>query len=199
MNRQSPSSSRHSPSAPRDGKVLRRRLTSLKVKGIAIAVVRRLAERRHPSIVPDVAVLRVGLHVAEHQVLAFARPCRSLGPAESAGNAMDGGDSQQQRFERRIDDDDVRIRIDVRIGEAPSPPWRVADDRGRRPQCCRLLCRRRCRGQNRSSGALDERPTCSRARLAHGHAFAPGFPRRLARRQPHAFAQVRECYFQLLK
>ena len=60
--------------------VLGGKLAPLEVERVAVAVVRRLAERRHPPIVPQQAILRVALHVAEHEVLALARPGRPFRP-----------------------------------------------------------------------------------------------------------------------
>ena len=108
--------------------ILGRQLASLEVKAIAVAVVRRLAKGTHPAVVPQEAILRVALHIAEQEVLAFVGPGRPLGPQEAGGHAVDGGDAKQELPERWIDDDDVRIGIDLGRCVVSPLPRRIGDD-----------------------------------------------------------------------
>src|SRR5579883_2777014 len=52
--------------------ILARELPALIIKAIAVGVVGWLAERRDPSVVPDVAILGIARDVAEHEVLTLA-------------------------------------------------------------------------------------------------------------------------------
>ena len=94
--------------------VLGGQLPALEIERIAVAVVRRLAERRHPPVVPKQSILRVAYDVAENQILALARPGRSFRPGEACREAMGSGITDAQSIEGRIDDDDVGVGIDVR-------------------------------------------------------------------------------------
>ena len=144
--------------------ILGGKLSALKVERVAVAVVRRFAELGHAAIVPQEPILRVALHIAEHEVLTLARPCRPFRPQEAGGDPVDRGDAEQVVLERRIDDDDVRIGIDVRRCVASPLSRRIADDGGRRPgRGIRLLC----------DGTRGERSGADAARNAADHG-APG-------------------------
>src|SRR5439155_16971144 len=117
--------------------ILAGELATLEVEGIAVGVVGRLAERRYPAVLPDVAVLRVAGDVAEHEVLPLARPGRPLGPLRPGPQPLQRDVAGHQRAERRIDHDDVGVgvvrgvawrpvarRAGVRAGLRPDLPGR---------------------------------------------------------------------------
>src|SRR6185312_7773040 len=60
--------------------ILARKLAALEIERVAVGVVRRPAKRDDPLGVPQIAVLGVAGDVAEHEVLALARPGRTLRP-----------------------------------------------------------------------------------------------------------------------
>src|SRR5207248_4107904 len=114
-------------------KILARQLPALMIEGIAVGVVGRFAERRHPPVLPDIAVLRVAGDVAEDEVLSLARPSWPFGPIRAGPQPADWSTSQPDAVECRIDDDDVRVRVDRR------PTWRpvarrAGDRAGRRAE-----------------------------------------------------------------
>src|SRR5438046_10278311 len=94
--------------------ILAGELASLEVEGIAVGVVRRLAECRYPAVLPDVAVLRVAGDVAEHEVLPLARPGGPLGPLRPGPQPLQWDVAGHQRAEGRVDHDDVGVGVDRR-------------------------------------------------------------------------------------
>jgi hypothetical protein len=74
-------------------------LAALEVERVAVAIVRRFAERRYPQVIPQHAILRVADHIAEDEVLAFIRPSRTFRPAEARRNATDRYVADAQRGE----------------------------------------------------------------------------------------------------
>src|SRR5205823_7586578 len=86
--------------------------------------------RRHPPVLPNIAVLNVAGDVAEDEVLSLARPGRAFRPVRTGPQPADWSTSQPDAVECRIDDDDVRVRIDR--WPARGPVARRAGDRARR-------------------------------------------------------------------
>jgi hypothetical protein len=132
--------------------VLARDLTSLKVERVAVAVVRRIPEHRYAAIVVDPAALHAHRHVAPDQVLALAAPRWPLGPLAARPQTVYCGVVDTQPIERRIDDDDVGIRIADRVGGRVVIAVRV--ERGRRSNRLRALRRGASRRQR---GCADDR------------------------------------------
>src|SRR6267378_8685623 len=60
--------------------MLARELAALKIKRVAVAVVRRRAEHRDPPVIVQIAHLAVVRDVAPYQVPALAGPRRPLAP-----------------------------------------------------------------------------------------------------------------------
>src|SRR6202043_3336934 len=60
--------------------MLARELAPQKIEGIAVAVVGGTGEYRHPTVIPDVAVLYIPGDIAEDDVMALVGPRRPLGP-----------------------------------------------------------------------------------------------------------------------
>ena len=95
--------------------ILAGQLAALEVEGIAVGVVGRFAERGHPAVVPEVAVLHVAADIAEYEVLALARPGRPLGPLRAGPQPVEAGIARHQAAERRVDDEHVGVGIDRRV------------------------------------------------------------------------------------
>src|SRR5271165_434816 len=99
--------------------VLAGELATLEIERIAVGVARRTAECSDPAVLPDVAVLRVAGHVAEHQVLTLARPGWALRPLRPGPQPAHRAVARCELPERRINDDDVGVRIDRGVARAP--------------------------------------------------------------------------------
>jgi len=112
--------------------VLARELPPLEIERIAVAMPRGRTERRDLATLPDVAELRVSLHVAEYDVLPLPRPGRPFRPGETRRQPMDCDKSEQILFEARVDDQDVGIRIDLWRRPVSPLPGRLCDHAGRR-------------------------------------------------------------------
>ena len=69
--------------------MLRRNLAALEVEGVAVGVEGLAAESRDLAGLPDVAILDVGGHVAEHHILALVAPGRAFRPAKPVLHAHD--------------------------------------------------------------------------------------------------------------
>src|SRR6516162_5224793 len=100
-------------------KVLAGELATLEIQRIAVGVVRRASERSDPAVLPDVAALRVAGHIAEHQVLALARPGWALRPLRPGPQPAHRTVARCELPERRINNDDVGVRIDRGVARAP--------------------------------------------------------------------------------
>ena len=100
--------------------ILGRKLPPLEVERIAVAVVGWVAKAADAASFPDIAVLDVGLDIAEHEILALVGPGRTLGPFKTGRDPSDGGNAEQILFKRGIGDDDVGIGID--LGRCISAP-----------------------------------------------------------------------------
>ena len=105
---------RHAPAA-----VLARELPALEVEGVAVAVAGRVAEGRDPVVVLDPAQLRVGRDVAPDHVAADAVPGRALGPRRAEVQPLDQRVEDHVLPERRIERDDVGVRVHPRLGGVP--------------------------------------------------------------------------------
>src|SRR5271165_1168757 len=99
--------------------VLAGELATLEIERIAVGVARRTAECSDPAVLPDVAVLRIAGHIAEHQVLTLARPGWTLRPLRTGPQPAHGAIARCELPERRIDDDDVGVGIDRGVARAP--------------------------------------------------------------------------------
>src|SRR5271166_6965134 len=100
--------------------VLAGELATLEIERIAVGVARRTAKCSDPAVLPDVAVLRVAGHIAEHQVLTLARPGWALRPLRPGPQPAHRAVARCELPERRINDDDVGVRIDRSF--SPSAP-----------------------------------------------------------------------------
>jgi hypothetical protein len=140
--------------------ILAGELPPLMVEGIAVRVVGRLSERRHPPVLPDVAVLRIAGDIAEDEVLPLARPGRALGPIGARPQPAQRRVARDQRAERRVDDDDVRVGIDRWVAAAPVA-GRIGDRAGRRTELGSRRGLHLCRGGARHESGGSHRATAS--------------------------------------
>src|SRR5215471_7928598 len=86
-------------------------LTALMIEGVAVAVVRRLAEHRDASVVFDVAKLAIVRDVAPDEIAPLAAPSRSFIPLTAGEKPMNPGVVDPKLVEGGVDRDDVGIWI----------------------------------------------------------------------------------------
>ena len=109
--------------------ILRRKLTALEVKRIAVGGEGGLAHHRHLAVVPQIAIERVFLHVAEDQIEAHSGPGRAFQEVIAGGHPLDGGLADQETAEAGIDPDDIGIgRAGGRRARAEIAGW-IGDHR----------------------------------------------------------------------
>src|SRR5712671_3082681 len=157
--------------------ILAGELPALMVEGIAVRVIGRPAERRHPPILPDIAVLNVAGYVAEDEILPLARPSRAFGPIGAGPRPADRRTPQPDTVEGRIDDDDIRVGIDRRAARRPIARWRGDCTRGRAELRIRRGLRLRSGSARGERGGADSRgagqQTAARQWMARGHVAPP--------------------------
>ena len=133
--------------------VLARELTAFVVERVAVAVARRIPERRHAAVFVDPPHLHVVRDVAPHQILADAVPRRPFGPQRPDVQALDDRVEDDVAPERRRERDDVRIGILDRLEPRKITSgwnWRraavanMARPRFEPPQQFRARCRNGC-------------------------------------------------------
>src|SRR6266550_4842213 len=158
-------------------KILAGELPALMVEGIAVRVVGRPAERRDPSVLPDITVLNVAGYVAEDEILPLARPSRAFGPIGAGPHPADRRTPQPDTVEGGIDDDDIRVGIDRRAARRPIARW--AADRAGGGAELRIGCGLRLRSspvRGQRGGADDagaRQQSAARQWLARGHMAPP--------------------------
>src|SRR5436190_1728417 len=91
--------------------VFARNLPALVIECVAVAVVRRHPEHRHPPVILEPAHLAVVRDVAPHQVPSLAGPRRSFAPHPAAPEPLNRSVVHTQAVEARIERDDIWIRI----------------------------------------------------------------------------------------
>ena len=140
--------------------VLARELPPLVVEGVAVAVARRVPERRHAAVVVDPAHLHVVRDVAPHQVAADAVPGRALRPTsvpvcsrliERVARRCSGGSAGRARRCRDRDSAVGSGRVQSRgVGTGETGPGGVGGGRrrgvaagagGRRPRAAQTARR----------------------------------------------------------
>src|SRR6266849_5335943 len=93
--------------------ILAGKLPPLEIEGVAIGVVGRPTVWRDPAVLPDVAVLRVAGDVAEIEIAALARSRRALRLWRLGAQKLQRAIAGHQRAERRIDNDHVRVWVEL--------------------------------------------------------------------------------------
>src|SRR5262245_33362781 len=147
--------------------VLARELPPFIVERVAVAVPRRIVERRHAPVFFDPAHLHVVRNVAPNQVSSDAVPCGPLRPQRAEVESPDDRVADDVATEARIERDDVGIRILERILPRPVAGRRNRRDRSLRRR--RLSCDRRDGGgaENRQKRASTELVRVSS--ISYGH------------------------------
>ena len=111
--------------------MLARELPPLMVERIAVAVARRLAKHRHAAIVFEPSQLPVVRYVAPHEIAPLAGPRGPLAPQPAGPQPLNRRVADAKRVERRVDRDDVGIRIRDRLSAWSEIPRRIRNHRGR--------------------------------------------------------------------
>src|SRR5215472_13070626 len=108
-------------------------LPTLKIEGVAVAVVRRHAEDADLTVVFEPAQLTIVRAVALYEIPPLGAPGRTLGPQRAGPQAFDRRVALDIIREQRIDDDDVGIE-DINVGRSVGAEVarRAGDDARRR-------------------------------------------------------------------
>src|SRR5262245_31844035 len=96
--------------------VFTRKLATLPIKGISIAVIGRIAKHTHMTIVCKPAMLDVVGNVAPDKKLPHTVPCWSFRPQHPGVQTLNGGVAEFVFCEPIIENNDVLIRIANRRG-----------------------------------------------------------------------------------
>ena len=136
------------------------------VERIAVAVVRRLPEHRDPVVVLDPTQLAVVRDVTPDEIAPLSAPRRSLVVHPSREEPMDPGVVHPKGRERRVDGNDVGVRVGHRARAGGEITRRVGDDARRHAPrrvrggalSCGGLLRRQARGEDRHSRCRTDFP-----------------------------------------
>ena len=124
----------HFPAHHAAEEILAGELAALIIETVAVGVEGRLAESADFAVVPEIAIDRVILDVAEDRVLAFAAPGRTFGEMKARRDAMDHFLADQKIVEAGIDLQHIGIGRDGGLGARSEFARRLADHRARRSQ-----------------------------------------------------------------
>ena len=155
-------------------------LAPLRIEGVAVAVVRRIPEDRHPALVLEPPQLTVVGNIAPDEIAPLAAPCGTFGPERSRPEARERRVRLHERVEGRIDRQDVGIGEIGRGRRVGTELARRIRDDGRCRQRSDLAALRegRCRSHEGGARRRSERreKMASRHLCCHGCSAADVIP-----------------------